>query len=166
MKKINLLILMLAVAVAGCVDVDCDCNTWNPGDSDFELMNYYEPHVTLTHENHNSKSHFYSVLMIVKKGQKIYEIDRSSGYKYKVEYSFEQLDGSSEIHAIKSYRLDAEYELRMYKYPITEAAFATINQEDGSQFEVFIKHKERHNHRHPDKIHQGTVHRPGDGFPG
>ena len=140
----------------------------NSSINDFDFKNYYQPHVTLTHENHDSIQHFYSVMMIVEKGQKIYEIDSSSGYSYNVDYYFRETVGANLIHPIKTSSLNSKYELRIYKYPINTEAVESIGSQGGSQFEVDVHVNpsgQRHPHNHPDKLHKGTIHRPGGGFP-
>lgn len=167
MKKLNFMLLILVISLAGCVEVNC--NSCDDADS-FDLSHYYEPHVTIMHEiEDDEESHFYSVMLIVEKDVKVYVKKKNTGEGvYDVEYYFRKEDGAEPAKEINSYAINANYEVRMYKYPIEyvgmEKAAKSATVDEGTRFIAKVNAvPPGHPHDDPIPLHEGTIHRPGVG---
>ncbi|WP_425392792.1 hypothetical protein [Ekhidna sp.] len=132
--------------------------------SDFDFTPYYEPHITAIHKSNDTSKHFYSAMMIVEIGQKVYiSKDNSRGSIYDITFSF---DGIGDLlDPVETFPLDSAYELHLYEFPIGDISNMIVYEE--SEFRAVVYDPPAgHPHDHPQKVHDGTVHKPGIGGEG
>ncbi|MEP1035327.1 hypothetical protein [Ekhidna sp.] len=173
MKNLKLIIPAIALlALAGCNKCNCE-------DDDFNLSHYYEPHITVIHNAEDSADHYYSVMLIVKNDSDVYEKrNNSTSNYYDVEFYFKPGKGTL-LEEIKSYQINNDYELRIYKYPIETAMLKALrdttttngmtpkDKAEELKFRAVVYDPPiNHPHTHPVPLHQGTIHRPGVGGDG
>lgn len=171
MKNLKLIVLAAALALTGCNNCNCYCD--GNGNDDFDFTPYYVPHVTILHRLSDRTEHYYSVMLIVKKDDKVYEKSNpSTTIAYNMEYYFQEGRGGTLIKETKSYPLNSKYELRFYEYPISKTSLMALSDStkskstkyDGPEFKVIVGTSPKdHPHTHPDPLHEGTIHRPGVG---
>ena len=131
------------------------------GDRDnYDLSHHYEPHVAIRHSGDNTDQHYYSVMLVVKKGTKVYAEKSSDNPNYALKYSFDKPQGTEQV-ASKKYSLNSEYEVRFYEYPIDLSTKEAANSTDF--WAVVVEPPKSHSHQDPVPLHKGTIHKPGGG---
>jgi hypothetical protein len=98
-------------------------------------------------------------MLVVKKGTKVYAEKDSDNPYYSLEYSFDNPKGEEQI-AKKTYRLNSEYEIRFYEYPIDMNSMDSTKINSTEFKAKVVSPPNYHPHQDPVFLHNGTIHKP------